>query len=119
MLTERRRDSREMLNRHSSAVIDSNQAFTGALPEEVNTMIGSLARPIAWSQSLGRRITVALIPKAGDDLQLLHDRTTLSKTDLVNRAIISHAFIDAQQRAGRDLIVRDNGTGETKLVRFV
>ena len=65
------------------------------------------------------RITVALIPKAGDDLQLLHDRTTLSKTDLVNRAIISHAFIDAQQRAGRDLIVRDNGTGETKLVRFV
>jgi hypothetical protein len=62
------------------------------------------------------RITVALIPKAGEDLQRLQDRTSLSKTDLVNRAITLYEFIDAQQRAGRDLLVRDNKTGETQTI---
>jgi hypothetical protein len=62
------------------------------------------------------RITVALIPRAGEDLQRLQDRTSLSKTDLVNRAITLYEFIDAQQRAGRDLLVRDNKTGETQTI---
>lgn len=62
------------------------------------------------------RITVALIPKAGEDLQRLQDRTSLSKTDLVNRAITLYEFIDAQQRAGRDLLVRDRATGETQTI---
>lgn len=62
------------------------------------------------------RITVALIPRAGADLQLLQDRTSLSKTDCVNRAITLYEFIDAQQRAGRDLLVRDAKTGEIQTV---
>jgi len=62
------------------------------------------------------RITVALIPKAEGDLRLLQDRTGLSKTDLVNRAITLHEFIDSQLRAGRDLLVRDQRTGETQAV---
>jgi hypothetical protein len=62
------------------------------------------------------RITVALIPKAGENLQRLQDRTSLSKTDLVNRAITLYEFIDAQQRAGRDLLVRDRATGETQTI---
>jgi hypothetical protein len=62
------------------------------------------------------RITVALIPKAGEDLQRLQDRTKLSKTDIVNRAITLYEFIDAQQRADRDLLVRDTKTGETQTV---
>jgi hypothetical protein len=65
------------------------------------------------------RITVALIPKAGEDLQRLQDRTSLSKTDLTNRAISLYEFIDAQLRAGRDLLIRDNDTGETQLVRLL
>ena len=65
------------------------------------------------------RITVALIPKAGDDLQRLVDRTSLSKTDIANRAITLYEFIDDQLRTGRDVLIRDNGTGETQVVRLL
>jgi hypothetical protein len=65
------------------------------------------------------RITVALIPQSSEDLQHLQDRTSLSKTDLVNRAITLYEFIDSQLRAGQDLIIRDQKTGETQLVRFL
>jgi hypothetical protein len=62
------------------------------------------------------RITVALIPKAGEDLQRLQDRTSLSKTDIANRAITLYEFIDSQLRAGRDVLIRDKNTGETQTV---
>jgi hypothetical protein len=65
------------------------------------------------------RITVALIPQASADLQRLQDRTSLSKTDLVNRAITLYEFIESQLRAGQDLIIRNQKTGETQLVRFL
>lgn len=65
------------------------------------------------------RITVAMIPKSAEDLQHLQDRTSLSKTDLVNRAITLYEFIDSQLRAGQDLIIRNGKTGETQLVRFL
>src|SRR6516162_1462410 len=65
------------------------------------------------------RITVALIPKAGDDLQRLQDRTGLSKTDIANRAITLYEFIDGQLRTGRDVLIRDNDTGETQTVRLL
>jgi hypothetical protein len=65
------------------------------------------------------RITVALIPKAGEDLQRLQERTSLSKTDITNRAITLYEFIDAQLRAGRDVLIRDGKTGETQLVRIL
>jgi hypothetical protein len=65
------------------------------------------------------RITVALIPKAGEDLQRLQDRTSLSKTDIANRAITLYEFIDAQMRAGRDVLIRDNESGETQIVRLL
>ena len=65
------------------------------------------------------RITVALIPKAGADLQRLQERTSLSKTDITNRAITLYEFIDAQIRADRDVLIRDSKTGETQLVRML
>ena len=65
------------------------------------------------------RITVALIPQAATDLQRLQGRTTLSKTDLVNRAITLYEFVDTQLRQGHALIVRDKQTGETQLVRLL
>jgi hypothetical protein len=82
-------------------------------------LIASLARPTARSQSRGGRLTVALIPMAGDELQRLQDRTGLSKTDLVNRAITLYEFVDAQLTNDRDLLVRDNRTRETELVRLI
>ncbi len=65
------------------------------------------------------RVTVALIPQAGEDLQRLQDRTGLSKTDIVNRAITLYEFFDAQLKAGHDVIIRDQKTGESQLVRFL
>jgi hypothetical protein len=65
------------------------------------------------------RITVALIPKAAEDLQRLQDRTSLSKTDIANRAITLYEFIDEQLRAGREVLIRDTKTGETQIVRFL
>jgi hypothetical protein len=61
---------------------------------------------------LGDRITVALIPGAEDDLRRLQEQTNLSKTDLVNRAITSYEFFDAQLHAGRQLFIRDKKTGK-------
>jgi hypothetical protein len=65
------------------------------------------------------RITVALIPKAGADLQHLQDSTSYSKTEVVNRAIQIYAFLEGQMSSGRDLLVRDNKTGETQLVHIL
>jgi hypothetical protein len=55
------------------------------------------------------RITVGLVDKAAADLQALHDRTGLSKTDIVNRAITLYEFMDAELCAGADLMVRRDG----------
>lgn len=65
------------------------------------------------------RITVALIPQSSADLQHLQERTSLSKTDLVNRAITLYEFIESQLRTGQDLIIRNQKTGETQIIRFL
>jgi hypothetical protein len=65
------------------------------------------------------RITVALIKKAAEDLQLLQDRTGLSKTDIVNRAISLYQFIEAEMQAGHDLLVRDPKKDETQVLRLL
>jgi hypothetical protein len=65
------------------------------------------------------RITVALIPKAGEDLQRLQDRTSLSKTDIANRAITLYEFIDTQLRTGRDVLIRDSEAGTMEIVRLL
>jgi len=72
------------------------------LPEEV---IGSPApaRPEAT------RITVALVAKAAADLKKVHDRTQMSRTDIINRALSLYEFIDAELNAGADLVVRRDG----------
>jgi hypothetical protein len=70
-------------------------------------------------QQVAERITVALVPKVGEELQRLQDRTSLSKTDITNRAITLYEFIDTQLREGRDVLIRDNETGETQIVRLL
>jgi hypothetical protein len=60
------------------------------------------------------RITVALIPKAAADLKKLMDRTGLSKTDITNRAITAYEFIEAQARAGKEVLIVDPETGQQK-----
>lgn len=65
------------------------------------------------------RITVALIPKAADDLSRLQSATGLSKTDIVNRAISLYEFLQTQIDADNDFVVRDRKTGESQLVKFL
>ena len=55
------------------------------------------------------QITVALIETAAKDLQTTQDRTQLSKTDIVNRAVSLYEFIDAELSEGAELIVRRGG----------
>lgn len=78
---------------------------------------GSNKQPV--TERATERITVALIPKAGEDLLRLQERTSLSKTDIVNRAISLYEFIESQMQAGKDLIVQDRETGETQLLRLL
>ncbi|HEY1920383.1 MAG TPA: hypothetical protein VGH27_32845 [Streptosporangiaceae bacterium] len=82
-------------------------------------MTASPATDHAGPQATSKRITVNLIPSAASDLERLHERTNLSRTDLTNRAITVYEFFDAQLRDGYDLISRDNKTGKTRLVRFI
>jgi hypothetical protein len=67
-------------------------------------------------QQVADRITVALIPDVSEDLQRLQDWTKLSKTDITNRAITLYEFIEAQLRAGNDILIRDKETRETQSV---
>jgi hypothetical protein len=69
--------------------------------------------------AVAERITVALVKKAGEDLQSLQNTTGLSKTDIVNRAITLYKFIESQVQAGKDLYIKDPDTGETQLIRFL
>ncbi len=82
-------------------------------------MAASPTGHIAWPPAPGEHITVALIPSAVDQLRCLQKNTNLSATDITNRAITLYGFLDEQMRAGNDLMIRDNWTGETRLVRFV
>jgi hypothetical protein len=88
-------------------------------PKEVNRMNTRPAMDYARPSHQGDRITVALVPKVAGELQRLQERTSLSKTDLTNRAITSYAFLDAHVYAGYDVMVRDPRTGETQLVQFL
>jgi hypothetical protein len=72
-----------------------------------------------YTSSPAERITVALIPKAAADLQKLMDRTGLSKTDITNRAITAYEFIEAQTRAGKEVLIIDPETGQQKSVLFL
>lgn len=64
------------------------------------------------------RITVALIPRAAADLAALHDRTGLSKTDLVNRAITLYEFIDSEIAQGREILAR-SADGSVVTIRLL
>lgn len=82
----------------------SDRSRTSGLPEAAD-------RP-----QVADRITVALIPDVSEDLQRLQDWTKLSKTDITNRAITLYEFIEAQLRAGNDILIRDKKTLETQSV---
>jgi hypothetical protein len=64
------------------------------------------------------RITVALIPKSADDLTRTRDRTNMSKTDIINRAITLYDFVDAEIAAGGQLVIVRPG-GDRYLIKLL
>ncbi len=97
-----------------------------SMDEEESAATKADARPLPGGLSVvsarkpsPERITVALVSKAEGDLRSLQERTCLSKTDIVNRAITLYEFIEARLSAGKDLLIRDKDTGEMHLVVLV
>ncbi len=80
---------------------------------------GSEAAAKGELQSIVDRITIALIPKVARELGRLQDRTKLTKTDLVNRAITLYEFLEAQQAEGKDVLLRNKASGEVQIIQFL
>jgi hypothetical protein len=65
------------------------------------------------------RMTISLIPRTVKELEQLHEKTGLSKTDIVNRAISLYAFATQQTDSGQDLVIRNRDTGEQQLIQLL
>lgn len=65
-----------------------------------------------------QRITVALVSKAATDLASTRERTKLTRTDIVNRAISLYRFLDEELDAGAELLLRRQD-GSTHLVKLL
>ena len=90
------------------------QAASGEAADACLASASSLHR---WPLAAVEQITVALVAQAAADLQRTHDRTRLSKTDIVNRALSLYEFIDAELNEGAELIVRRHGRNH--LLKFL
>jgi hypothetical protein len=76
------------------------------LPEELanGTSAGGTS-----AAATSARITVALIARAFADLRRTVERTKLSQTDVVNRAVSLYEFVDSELSAGAELVIRRPG----------
>jgi hypothetical protein len=70
-------------------------------------------------QTVADRVTVALVPKAAADLQNTMERTSLSKTDIVNRAVSLYEYVDARLAAGDELLIRSSETGQIEIIKLL
>lgn len=73
---------------------------------------------ITTTPETARVITVALVGQADADLKRLRDRTGMSETDLINRAISLYEFADAQKAAGGQLVIERPGGGRWRVGRL-
>lgn len=64
-----------------------------------------------------RRTTVILVPKAQEALDKTVERTGLSKTDVINRAVQAYAFLEREAAAGAKILVQRGKA--TEEVRFL
>jgi hypothetical protein len=70
-------------------------------------------------QAVAERITVALVARAADDLKRTQERTGLSKTDVVNRALTLYEFVDSRLASGDEIMLRHKESGEMELIRLL
>lgn len=62
------------------------------------------------------RVNVALVREVLEELALLQERTSLSRTDITNRAITLYEFVDRQLRSGHEVLIREKCTGKIQTV---
>jgi hypothetical protein len=70
-------------------------------------------------QAVADRVTVALVAKAAADLLSTVERTGLSKTDIVNRALSLYEYVDARLAAGDELLIRNKETGQIEVIKLL
>jgi hypothetical protein len=85
------------------------------LPEELANGTSADASPPITATSA--RITVALVARAIAALRRIVERTKLSQTDVINRAVFLYEFIDYELSTGAELIIRRDG--QEHLVRLL
>jgi Ribbon-helix-helix domain len=78
-----------------------------------------MARTPSGQRQLLDRLSVSLIPRTVEELEQLHEKTGMSKTDIVNRAISLYAFVTEQLDSGQELLVRNPQTGELQLIQLL
>ena len=93
--------------RRVEAVMDPSR-----LPVPLTRLTRTLPAP-AWPAAAGDPLTVVLVAKAAADLQITQERSRLSRTDIVNRALSLYEFVDVELQAGAELILRRDGVGST------
>lgn len=81
--------------------------------------MSTTANAQAERQVVAERITVALIARASEDLRRVQERTGMSKTDIVNRALTLYEFIDRRLAEGSDILLRSEGAGQLELIRLL
>jgi spore cortex formation protein SpoVR/YcgB (stage V sporulation) len=64
------------------------------------------------------RVNVALIEQAAQAIAKLQARTGLKKVDIVNRALSIYEYIDAEIKAGNELVIKDPQGSEQRLKIF-
>jgi hypothetical protein len=64
-----------------------------------------------------RMVNVALVSKAATDLARTRQRTNLTGTDIMNRAVSLYDFIDQELRSGTELLLRRQD-GSTHLLEL-
>ena len=72
----------------------------------------------AGKMPVAERVTVSLLHDASAAMARIRLRTGLTKTDIINRALVLYDFIDDETRKGKQMLLRDE-EGYQELVRIV
>ncbi len=93
----------ETLAKNMPQDLEDGLSVTRDADQAVTKLAGGQAPPAVT------RITVSLVRKAAADLRAATERTGLSQTDIVNRALTLYQFIDSELESGAELTLRKDG----------